>query len=107
MGYTASMNIINETEQFSEWLEALRDMKAKMRLVSRIVRARAGNFGDCRVLDEGICEMRVDYGPGYRIYYAQDGIRIYLLLIGGDKSSQQKDILKAKTLWKAIKEQRQ
>jgi putative addiction module killer protein len=101
------MNIIHETDDFSEWLESLRDLDAKMRIMARINRARAGNFGDYMVLEEGVCEMRIDYGPGYRAYYAREGLRIYLLLLGGDKSTQAKDIARAKTLWRAIKEERQ
>ena len=102
-----AMNIIHETDAFSEWLESLRDLNARMRIMARINRARAGNFGDYKVLDEGVCEMRIDYGPGYRAYYAQEGLRVYLLLLGGDKTSQNKDIARAKALWRAIKEERQ
>jgi putative addiction module killer protein len=101
------MNIINETDEFSVWLEALQNLKTKMRIVACVNRARAGNFGDYKVLDGGVCEMRIDFGSGYRVYYAQEGLSVYLLLIGGDKSSQTADIAKAKEMWRTIKEQRQ
>jgi putative addiction module killer protein len=101
------VNTINETGQFIEWLEALSDLKTKMRIVARVNRARAGNFGEYKVLDDGVCDMKMDFGPGYRVYYAQEGLRVYLLLVGGDKSSQAKDITRAKEMWRTIKEQRQ
>ena len=101
------MNTIHETNYFSEWLTKLRDVKGRARIAARIDSARAGNFGDYKILDGGICEMRIDYGPGYRVYYAQEGLRLYLLIIGGDKSTQKKDIAKAKDLWRLIQEDRQ
>ncbi len=101
------MNTLNETDQFSEWLDALRDLKTKMRIIARINRARAENFGEYRVLDDGVCEMKIDFGPGYRVYYAQEGLRVYLLLVGGDKSSQKKDVARAQEMWRVIKEERQ
>ena len=101
------MNTIHETIYFSDWLEKLRDVKGRARIAARIDSARAGNFGDFKVMDDGICEMRIDFGPGYRVYYAQEGLRLYLLIIGGDKSTQKKDIAKAKDLWRLIQEERQ
>ena len=101
------MNIINETELFSGWLEGHHDLRTRMRIVARINRARAGNFGDRKALDDGVCEMRIDFGPGYRIYYVQEGLYVYLLLAGGDKSSQKTDIAIAKKIWRAIEEERQ
>lgn len=101
------MNTITETFLFSEWFDTLRDLKGKMRILARINNARAGNFGDYKVLGDGVCEMRIDFGPGYRVYYAQEGLRVYLLLLGGDKSSQKKDIARATEIWRTIKEQRQ
>ena len=100
------MNAINETDQFSKWFESFPDLKSKMRIAARINRARAGNFGEYKVLDEGVCEMKIDCGPGYRVYYAQEGFRVYLLPVGGDESSQKRDITRAKELWRTIKEQR-
>lgn len=101
------MNIIHETEIFSDWIDNLRDLKAKMRILARVNRARVGNFGECKALGDGICEMKIDYGPGYRVYYAQDGFNIYLLILGGDKSTQNKDIANAKEIWRTILEERQ
>jgi len=101
------LNTIHETSDFSEWFDKLRDVKGRARIAARIDSAKAGNFGDHKVLDDGICEMRIDFGPGYRIYYAQEGLHLYLLIIGGDKSSQKRDILKAKELWRTIQEERQ
>ena len=100
-------NFFHETDEYAEWFTKLRDIRGRARIAARIDSARAGNFGDYKVLDEGICEMRIDFGPGYRVYYARDGLNVYLLLIGGDKSSQTKDIAKAKALWKEITEERQ
>lgn len=78
-----------------------------MRILARISRARAGSFGEYKVLDNGLCEMKIDFGPGYRVYYAQDGLRIYILLAGGDKSSQTADIAKAQKMWRILQEKRQ
>ena len=100
-------NIFHETNYFSNWFEKLRDIKGRARIAARIDSARAGNFGDYKVLEDGVCEMRIDFGPGYRLYYAQEGLNVYLLIIGGDKSSQKKDLSKAKELWRIIKEERQ
>ena len=100
-------NFIQETSEYAEWFVKLRDAKGRARIAARVDSARAGNFGDFKVLDEGVCEMRINFGPGYRVYYAREGLNVYLLIIGGDKSSQTRDIAKAKELWKAIKEERQ
>jgi putative addiction module killer protein len=81
---------------FSEWFEALRDSNAKTRITMRIDRACDGNFGDQKFLDEGVWEMRIDCGPGYRLYYCLDGLTVVLLLCGGDKNTQNRDILRAK-----------
>ncbi len=85
---------------FKEWLEHLRDVQGRAKIRIRLDRVRLGNFGDSRTVGEGVHEMRVDYGPGYRIYFGQDGARLILLLLGGDKSSQKKDIARAKELWR-------
>ena len=82
-------------EPFSEWLNSIRDAKTIKTLLRRIQRLWTGNFGDCKSFD-GMCELRIDYGPGYRIYCARVGRRLILLLGGGDKSSQDKDIKKCK-----------
>lgn len=80
------------TPEFDAWLKALRDPVAKGRVIARIRSAEAGNFGDCRPAGDGVSEMRIHVGPGYRLYYCRRGEAVYLLLCGGDKSSQQRDI---------------
>jgi len=97
------MNVIRETVQFIAWLESLRDRTARFRIATRIHAAKKGNFGDCRSVGEGVYEMRVHYGPGYRVYYARADETVYMLLVGGDKSSQQRDIAAAHGLWKQIR----
>ena len=77
---------------FAEWLDSLRDVKAEVRIAARIARLAAGNFGDCRPLREGVWELRIDWGPGYRVYYAMVGRTCLLLLSGGDKRKQSADI---------------
>lgn len=85
---------------FTEWLDGLRDVKARAKIRVRIDRASLGNLGDCSSVGEGVQELRVDFGPGYRVYFAEVGKVIVLLLCGGDKSTQQRDIRKAKEYWK-------
>ena len=85
---------------FKEWLEHLRDVQGRTKIRIRLDRVRLGNFGDSRTIGEGVHELRVDYGPGYRIYFGQEGARLILLMLGGDKSSQKKDIVRAKELWR-------
>jgi len=96
------MNLFERTPEFDTWLRHLKDLKGRARIVARINSAALGNFGDCKPVGDGISEMRIDFGPGYRVYYARRGQVVYLLLIGGDKTSQRKDIEKAKTLFKTI-----
>ncbi len=84
---------------FSEWLDSLRDLKAKFKIDRRLDRVGTGNFGDYRAVGEGVYELRINYGPGYRVYFGQVEETIVLLLIGGDKSTQEQDIRKAKTYW--------
>jgi putative addiction module killer protein len=91
---------------FKDWLEELRDVTARARIRVRLDRARLGNLGDNRSVGEGVHELRIDYGPGYRIYFAIEGNRLILLLLGGDKSTQGKDIAKAKELWRDHQERR-
>ena len=100
-------NTIHETTRFSAWFDKLRDVRGRARIAARIDSAKAGNFGDYQVLGAGISELRIDVGPGYRVYYAQEGSNMYLLIAGGDKSTQNRDIRKAKELWQMIKEERQ
>ena len=89
---------VQKTEEFDEWLTNLADQKAKAKIVSRIERLGLGDPGDVKPIGEGVSEMRVAYGPGYRIYFKQTGKTVVLLLCGGDKSTQGKDIRRAKTI---------
>ena len=102
IGYYLCMNIIQTTQEFSRWLAALRDLKARTRIAARIKNATAGNFGDHKNLGGGLFEMRVDVGAGYRVYYTQIERVVYLLLCGGDKSTQNKDIERAKEILKEM-----
>lgn len=89
---------------FDRWLTHLRDRRAKARIEARIRRMSLGNPGDVKALGGGVVEMRIDYGPGYRVYYTQRGTRVILLLCGGDKSTQTQDIALAKRLAQEFKE---
>jgi putative addiction module killer protein len=77
---------------FREWLDALRDINGRAKIRVRLDRARLGNLGDHKYLENGVWEMRIDCGPGYRVYFGKDGDRLILLLIGGDKDTQRKDL---------------
>jgi putative addiction module killer protein len=91
---------IEVTDAFDKWLKGLRDLQARERVFTRIRRLREGNPGDVRPVGEGVSEMRIDYGPGYRLYFVQRGSALIILLCGGDKSSQGEDIAKALALAK-------
>jgi len=82
----------------------LADQKAKARISARLRSAMLGNFGDCEPVGEGISEMRIHFGPGYRVYFVRTGTTIYVLLAGGDKSSQKQDIARAKKMARELKE---
>jgi putative addiction module killer protein len=96
------MTEVRETETFRNWFASLSDSQARHRIDTRIRRLSLGNPGDVAPAGEGISEMRIFYGPGYRVYYKSTGIEIVLLLCGGDKSTQQQDIENAKRLAKEI-----
>jgi putative addiction module killer protein len=83
---------IRKTETFVKWLDDLRDIKARSRLLVRIERLAAGNPGDVKPVGEGVSELRIHYGPGYRVYFVERGQAVIILLAGGDKSTQAKDI---------------
>lgn len=89
------MNSFERTAQFDDWLRSLKDRTGKLRILARLTSAEHGNFGDCEPVGSGVFEMRIHYGPGYRVYYTRRGTTIYLLLIGGDKSTQKRDIRRA------------
>ena len=97
------MNTFYRTAEFDAWLSGLRDYIGKARILKRIRTADAGNFGDCEAVGEGVSEMRIHIGPGYRAYYTRIGEVAYLLLVGGDKSSQSRDIKRAVKLAHALK----
>ena len=86
-------------EPFSEWLSKLHDRQAKARILARLERLEIGNFGDCKYLRDGVSELRLDWGPGYRVYFGRGGQTLILLLCGGDKRKQVADIKKAVALW--------
>ncbi len=88
---------VRRTEEFAEWLRRLKDIRAAARIEIRISRLEDGNFGDAKFFD-GIGELRIDYGPGYRVYFVQRGGTLVILLCGGNKGSQKTDIKKAKTM---------
>lgn len=89
---------------FDAWLSGLTDQKAKARILARLQSAVFGNFGKCEPVGEGVSEMKIHVGAGYRVYYTRKGKSIYFLLAGGDKSTQKKDIVRAKKLAQELKE---
>jgi putative addiction module killer protein len=93
---------LEETLDFAKWLGALRDRKAKVMIADRIKRAGNGNFGKVRSVQGGVFEMKIDHGPGYRVYYFQRGKQLVILLCGGDKRTQDADIAHAKRLKEEI-----
>jgi putative addiction module killer protein len=90
------MNTLIRSSDFDAWLSGLSDQKAKARILARLRSATLGNFGDCKPVGEGVSEMRIHVGAGYRVYYVRTGSTIYVLLVDDDKSSQAKDISRAK-----------
>lgn len=94
-----------QTEAFRDWLIALKDRRAIARVLVRLARIEAGNLGDIKAVGGGVSEARVDYGPGYRLYFGTRGKVLIVLLVGGDKSTQDKDIKTAKAMWGTWKEE--
>ncbi len=95
---------IRKTDVFALWLDALRDIRGRARVQARIERLAAGNAGDVEPVGEGVSELRINYGPGYRVYFKQQGRELIILLAGGDKSSQAKDIKAALRLARNLAE---
>lgn len=89
---------VRQTVKFSTWLHALRDERARTRITDRLVRVQAGNLGDVKPVGDGVSELRIDYGPGYRVYFVRRGAVVIVLLCGGDKRTQGADIKRAKRM---------
>ena len=97
------VNSLIATPEFEQSLERLRDAKGKARILARLDSAALGNFGDCQSVGDGVSEMRIHFGPGYRAYFTRRGTFVYVLLIGGDKSTQKRDIKRALTMARELK----
>lgn len=97
-GIVHNMKEIIKSQTFERWLKSLRDPQAKAKVAIRIRRLSLGNPGDVKPVGEGVSELRIDYGPGYRVYFIQDGPIVVVLLCAGDKRTQQRDIEQAKAL---------
>ncbi|HEY1928251.1 MAG TPA: type II toxin-antitoxin system RelE/ParE family toxin [Caulobacteraceae bacterium] len=89
---------VRQTRAFTDWLEALRDRAARTRIIVRLRRVEFGNFGDAKSVGDGVSELRIDYGPGYRLYFCRRGDVVVVMLCGGDKGSQARDIERAKAM---------
>ena len=100
------MNVFHRTSIFDEWLTQLKDKTGKALILKRIRSAEIGNLGDCQPVGQGVSEMRVHYGPGYRAYFTRTGGVVYMLLCGGEKSSQQSDIAEAIGIAKLLKQRK-
>lgn len=96
------MNIFLRSEEFDAWLSGLKDSVGRARIAHRIRSAELGNFGDCAPVGEGVVEMRIHVGPGYRAYFVRRAKVLYLLLVGGDKSSQKRDIERAQEMARTL-----
>lgn len=90
-------------ESFIKWINSLKDARIRRRILARLRRIEQGNYGDCKHLQENVFELRLFFGPGYRIYFGEDGNTLVVLLCGGDKSNQEKDIQKAVKYWQEYK----
>ena len=96
------MLTVRLTSEFESWLDGLRDKKAQVRIVARLRQAETGNLGDWKAVGTGVSEMRVNFGPGYRLYFARKGSVLIIMLAGGDKSSQATDIRRAQRILKQL-----
>jgi putative addiction module killer protein len=99
------MNTILRTAVFDTWLSKLKDPRGKARIIERIRSAERGNFGDCESVGNGVSEMRIHFGPGYRVYFSRTADVVYVLLCGGTKRGQQHDIAKAQAIARQLKEE--
>ena len=90
-------------EPFTDWLHRLKDRQARQRIETRLLRLEQGNYGDCAAVGEGLSELRLFFGPDYRVYFGEDPKNLIVLLCGGDKSAQSRDIVTAKHYWKEYK----
>jgi putative addiction module killer protein len=98
VGYTAAVYTLRQTQEFQDWLDDLKDRRAQIRIVARLRLAEAGNLGDWRSVGGEVSEMRVDVGPGYRLYFTRRGSLLIIMLAGGDKSTQSRDIKRAQRI---------
>ncbi|OAZ03431.1 type II toxin-antitoxin system RelE/ParE family toxin [Flavobacterium succinicans] len=99
------MYFLEKTAEFDKWLRKLNDLKAKAKILFRLQKLEKDeHFGDCEAVGEGIRELKINYAKGYRVYFKEMDGKIIILLIGGDKSSQQRDIEKAKEIWRKLKQ---
>ena len=97
------MFFIEKTKEFDKWLKKLNDIQSKAKILFRIQKLEKDeHFGDCKPVGEGISELRINFAKGYRVYFKEKDSKIIILLIGGDKSTQEKDIKKAKDIWKKL-----
>jgi putative addiction module killer protein len=95
---------IRATDAYSNWIASLRDPVARRAIASRLLRIESGLFGDVKPIGDGLSELRVDVGPGYRVYFGRRGAVLVILLGGGDKSTQSRDIKRARELWKTLED---
>jgi putative addiction module killer protein len=98
------MHTFFRSPEFDRWLSELRDPRGKARVLERLRSASLGNWGDCEAVGEGVSEMRIHFGPGYRVYFVRSGQTVYLLLCGGSKTTQKRDIARAKRMARDIEE---
>ncbi len=100
------MYFIEKTPEFDKWLRKLKDLRAKAKILFRIQKIESsGHFGDCKPVGDGIRELKINYAKGYRVYYVEKDFKIIILLIGGDKTTQQRDLEKAKKILKKVNQQ--
>lgn len=100
------MNSFEKSPEFDAWLRGLKDRIGKVRVLARLTAAEHGNFGDCEPVGGGVSEMRIHFGPGYRLYFTRVGNTVYFLLVGGDKSTQKRDIKRAIEMAQTIGKER-